>query len=291
MVGSLGSLTQTRTPLPQGTALVLGGTGKTGRHVVRAPAARGLAVRTASRSGEPPFGWADRATWAPVLDGATVAYLACHPDIGDSGAAATLGALASPAAASGVRRIALLSARGEDLARPAEDAVRGAGADCTVIRASWFCQNFSEGLFRDGVLDGGIVFPAGTVGEPFVDARDIADLAVAALTGDGHAGRVYEATGPRLLTFADAAAEIGAATGRPGRPVRYTAVPPRAYAPHLTALGLPDETVGFLVQLFGDLLDGRNALLTDDVERVLGRTPRDFRDFAHEAAAAGAWHH
>ncbi|MFF3561577.1 NmrA family transcriptional regulator [Streptomyces sp. NPDC002574] len=279
-------MTQTPAPNPAGTALVLGGTGKTGRHVVRALAAHGLAVRTASRSGEPPFDWADRATWAPVLDGATVAYLAYHPDVGDPGAAATLGAFASLAAASGVRRIALLSARGEDLALPAEDAVRSAGADCTVIRASWFCQNFSEGLFRDGVLDGGIVFPAGTVGEPFVDARDIADIAVAALTGDGHAGLTYDVTGPRLLTFADAAAEIGAAIGRP---IRYTAVPPREYGPHLAALGLPDEAVDFLTQLFGDLLDGRNARLTGDVERVLGRTPRDFGDFAREAAAAGAW--
>ncbi|MFD3456482.1 NmrA family transcriptional regulator [Streptomyces sp. NPDC058691] len=274
------------TQTPAGTALVLGGTGKTGRHVVRALAAHGLAVRTASRSGEPPFDWADRATWEPVLDGATVAYLAYHPDIGAPEAAVTLGDFAALAAASGVRRIALLSARGEDLALPAEEAVRGGGADCTVIRASWFCQNFSEGLFLEGVLDGEIVFPAGTVGEPFVDARDIADMAAAALTGDGHAGRTYEPTGPRLLTFAGAAAEIGAATGRP---VRYTAVPPHEYGPQLAALGLPDEVVGFLTRLFGDLLDGRNAHLTGDVERVLGRAPRDFRDFAGEAAAAGVW--
>lgn len=164
--------------------------------------------------------------------------------------------------------------------------MRRGGADCTVIRASWFCQNFTDGLFRDGLLDGEIVFPAGTVGEPFVDARDIADISVAALTGDGHAGRTYELTGPRLLTFADAAARIGAAIGRP---VRYTAVPPREYAPRLTALGLPDEAARFLTQLFGDLLDGRNPRLTDDVARILGREPRDFRDFAREAAAAGAW--
>ncbi|MEU6339583.1 NmrA family transcriptional regulator [Streptomyces sp. NPDC046977] len=271
---------------PAPTALVLGGAGKTGRHVARALADRGLAVRTASRSGEPPFDWADRAGWEAVLDGASLAYFAYHPDIGDPRAAAALGDFAALAAASGVRRIVLLSARGEDLARPAEDAVRGGGVDCTVIRASWFSQNFTEGPFLDGVLGGEIAFPAGTVGEPFVDARDIADVAVAALTGDGHAGRTYEVTGPRLLTFAEAAAEIGAATGRP---VRYTAVPLGAYGPRLAALGLPDETVGFLTELFGELLDGRNAHLTDDVARVLGRAPRDFGDFAREAAAAGAW--
>lgn len=91
---------------------------------------------------------------------------------------------------------------------------------------------------------------------------------MAALTGDGHAGRTYELTGPRLLTFGEAAAEIGAATGRD---VRYTAVPPREHGALLERSGLPGEVAGFLTGLFGDLLDGRNAHVTDDVRRVPGR--------------------
>ncbi len=75
-------------------------------------------------------------------------------------------------------------------------------------------QNFTEGYLLDPVREGVIALPAGDVAEPFVDVDDIADVAVAALTEDGHTGRLYELTGPRLLTFAEVAAELSKATGR-----------------------------------------------------------------------------
>jgi uncharacterized protein YbjT (DUF2867 family) len=268
------------------TTLVLGGTGKTGRRVADRLAARGLPVRVASRSGEPPFDWADQATWEPALRDVESAYLAYYPDIGDPGAAEVIRRFVGLAGQSGLRRLVLLSARGEDAALAAEQAVRDSRADWTVLRASWFCQNFSEGILRDGVLGGEVVFPAGDVAEPFVDAGDIADAAVAALTQEGHAGQIYELTGPRLLTFAEAVAEIGRATGRP---VRYTPVSPEQYAAGLTEYGLPPALVTFLTGLFTDLLDGRNARLADGVRRALGREPRDFGRFARDAVTSGAW--
>ncbi|MBL1099738.1 NmrA family transcriptional regulator [Streptomyces sp. 205] len=266
--------------------LVLGGTGKTGRRVARALSRSGVPVRIGSRSGEVRFDWEDRATWAPALRGAAAAYLAYYPDIGAPGAAAVIRAFAEEAVAGGVRRLVLLSARGEDAALPAERAVAVPGAEWTVIRASWFFQNFDEGVLRDGVLGGEIVFPAGDVKEPFVDAEDIAEVAAVALTRDGHAGRVYEVTGGRLLTFAEAAAELTAATGRA---VRYVPVSAEEYGAALAEHGLPGELVAFLTELFATLLDGRNAHLADGVQQALGRAPRDFTGFARAAAARGAW--
>ncbi|MBP8534250.1 NAD(P)H-binding protein [Streptomyces sp. MK37H] len=274
-------------PTGRTTVLVLGGTGKTGRRVADRLSRAGHPVRIGSRSGETPFDWEDPRTWEPALDGAAAAYIAYYPDVCDPGAATTLRAFAQRAAERGTRRLVLLSARGVEAALPAEEAVRVPGVAATVLRASWFFQNFDEGILRAGVLDGEIVFPAGDVKEPFVDADDIAEVAVAALTGDGPGDRTYEITGPRLLTFAEAAAEIAGATGRA---VRYVPVSAESYG---TALvrdhGLPDELGAFLTELFATLLDGRNAHLTDDVRRVLGRGPGDFADYARQAARGGVW--
>lgn len=268
------------------TVLVLGGTGKTGRRIAERLTAAGRPVRIGSRTGEPRFDWEDRATWEPALRGTGAAYLAYYPDVADPGAAATLRAFAEQAVRGGTRRLVLLSARGVDATLPAERAVAVDGAEWTVIRASWFFQNFSEGILRDGVLGGEIVFPAGDVKEPFIDADDIAEVAVAALTGDGHAGRVHDLTGPRPLTFAEAAAEIARASGRA---VRYTPVSAAEYGAMLGGHGLPEDLVAFLTELFGTLLDGRNAHVTDGVRGALGREPRDIADFAREAAADGTW--
>jgi uncharacterized protein YbjT (DUF2867 family) len=268
------------------TTLVLGGTGKTGRRVAQRLTARGVPVRIGSRSGEPPFEWHDPASWAPALEGIRAAYVVYHPDLAMPEARAAIGSFAELAVDRGVRRLVLLSGRGEQGALASERALQDAGGDWTVVRASWFSQNFSEDYLLEPVLDGRIVLPAGEVEEPFVDADDIADVAVAALTGQGHAGRVYEVTGPRLLTFADAAAEISKATGRH---IEYVPVSPEEYAATAAGHGVPAELATFLTELFTEVLDGRNAHLTDGVQRALGRQPRDFRDFARDTAATGVW--
>jgi uncharacterized protein YbjT (DUF2867 family) len=267
------------------TTLVLGGTGKTGRRIVQRLTAGGLPVRAGSRSGEPPFDWGDESTWAPALRDVTAAYIVYYPDLVMPSAAPAIRAFAARAVDSGVRRLVLLSGRGEEETHASEQAVRESGADWTILRASWFAQNFSEDFLLEPVLSGEIALPAGDVPEPFVDAGDIADVAVAALTADSHAGQIYELTGPRLLSFGDAADEISKAAGRE---LRYVPVSPEQYASVL-AEHIPAEHVAMLAEMFTRVLDGRNAHLTDAVERALGRRPRDFSEYARDAAAAGIW--
>jgi uncharacterized protein YbjT (DUF2867 family) len=265
---------------------LVGGTGKAGRRVAERLQARGLPVRVGSRAGEPPFDWEDQATWAPALDGVRRVYVAYYPDIAVPGAAETVSSFADLAVRSGVPRLVLLSGRGEDEAERAEQAVRDTGAGLTIVRATWFAQNFSEGAFADFVLDGEVALPAGDTPEPFVDVDDIADVAVAALTDDRHAGELYELTGPRLLTFAQAVEEISRATGRE---IGYVPISISDFAAGATEQGIPGEFIDLLTYLFGEVLDGRNAHLTDGVQRALGREPKDFADFAWDAVAAGAW--
>ena len=266
--------------------LVLGGTGKTGRRVVERLEARGLPVRVGSRSGEPAFDWEQPSSWAPALEGVGAAYVTYYPDLAVPGAAEAVGSLAELAVANGVRRLVLLSGRGEEGAVLGEEAVQQSGADWTIVRSTWFCQNFSESYFLDGLLAGELALPAGDMREPFVDADDIADVAVAALTDERHVGELYELTGPRLLTCADAVGEIAKAAGRE---IHYVPVALDEFTAALTGQGVPDDVVGLLSYLFGEVLDGRNAHLADGVQRALGREPRDFADYARAAAATDVW--
>jgi uncharacterized protein YbjT (DUF2867 family) len=270
----------------QNTTLVIGGTGKTGRRVAERLQARGMSVRIGSRSSAPPFDWEDRSTWAPALEGATSAYVSYFPDLAVPGAPEAIAALSELAVETGTRRLVLLSGRGEPEAQRAEQVLQDSGADWTIVRCSWFSQNFSEGAFVEQVLAGEVALPAGPVPEPFVDVEDIADVAVAALTEDGHAGQLYELTGPRLLRFDEAVAEIAEATGRP---VRYVGISNEEFMGGLAQVGIPDDVRSLLAFLFTEVLDGRNAYLTDGVQRALGREPRDFADYARRTAAAGVW--
>ncbi|WP_369190713.1 NmrA family transcriptional regulator [Streptomyces sp. R08] len=268
------------------TIVVTGATGRTGRRVAEAAREAGLTVREATRARG--FDWAERSTWADTLRGADAAYLVYPSDVGAPDAGRAVGLLAQEAVGLGVRRLVLLSSRGEERARPTEEAFRGSGADWTVVRASWFAQNFSEGPLVEGFRESGeLVFPGGSVREPFVDVRDIADVVVAVVTGgERYVGRAVTVSGPRLLTFGEAVGEIGAVTGRE---LTYRAVSARQYGDVLAGFGVPAEEVEFLVELFESLLDGRNSYLSEGVQEVLGREPRDFSEFVRDAAAAGVW--
>jgi len=270
------------------TTLVLGGTGKTGRRVAERLERGGHAIRVGSRSNAPAFDWEDRATWAGALDGAEAVYISYYPDLAVPGAPEAVGEFTEQAVAAGVRRLVLVSGRGEPEAQRSERVLAQAadGAEWTVVRASWFNQNFNEGYLLDPVLSGEVALPAGDVPEPFVDADDIADVAVLALTADGHSGEVYEVTGPRLLTFAEAVDEIARATRRD---LRYTRIGVDELAAGLAEAQVPDDYIGLLRYIFGEVLDGRNANVTDGVQRALGREPRDFADFVRDAAATGVW--
>ena len=268
------------------TTLILGGTGKTGRRIVEQLAARKVPVRIGSRSATPSFDWDNRSTWPVALMNVDAVYISYYPDLAAPGATEAIRAFCELAVRLGVRRLVLLSGRGEPEAQRCEEIVRNSGAQWTVLRCSWFNQNFSENYLLEPILAGEVALPAPNVGEPFVDADDIADAAVAALTDGKHAGQLYELTGPRLLTFAEAIAEIARASGRE---IRYVQASMDDYVVALEQAQLPPEFVGLIKYLFTEVLDGRNAHLTDGVQRALGRAPRDFAEYARHAAASGAW--
>lgn len=266
--------------------LVLGATGKTGRRVAERLEASGHAVRRGSRSASPSFDWHNEKGWEASLEGVTSAYITYAPDLAMPGAADAIQAFVGLAAKRGVRKLVLLSGRGEAEAQACERIVQSSGLEWTIVRASWFNQNFSEGAFVDMVVNGAITLPASDQAEPFVDADDIADVAVAALTEDRHNGEIYEVTGPRLMTIADVAAELSSAIGRE---VAYVDVPHDGFVAEIANSGAPADVVWMLDYLFSTVLDGRNAHLTDGVQRALGRPPKDFADYASDAAASGAW--
>lgn len=265
------------------TVLVTAATGKTGRRVVPRLAARGITVRAGSRNGETVFDWESPDTWAPALKGMQRAYVNYYPDLAAPAAAQAMRAFGAAAAEAGVGRLVLLSGRGEPEAVASEAALAECGVPLTVVRASFFAQNFSEGPMAEGLGRGEIAFPAGDTAEPFIDAEDLADVLVAALVEDGHEGRTYEVTGPRPITFAEVAAEISAALGRE---IRYVPLPGAAYRAALQEAGLSEPEASWLTELFTTLLDGHNASTTTDVREVLGREPGDFAAFARREWSA-----
>ncbi|GEM46820.1 NAD(P)H-binding protein [Deinococcus cellulosilyticus] len=266
--------------------LVIGGTGKTGRRVVQQLQTLGHEVRSTSRSGPHPFDWEKPENWSSVLQGVKRAYLTYSPDLGIPQAAPAIAAFAEEALKHGVDRLVLLSGRGEDGALRAEQALQTSGVRWTVVRASFFQQNFSESFLLDGIHSGKVLLPEGTAPDPFIDAEDIASVAVTALFSDHCTGEVLEVTGPRALTFAEATQEIALATGRP---IEYHPIPIEVFVGALQQQGWPPEMVALMHELFTEVLDGRNTPTTDTVERVLRRPARDFSEYAKRTAQAGVW--
>ncbi|CAB3772138.1 hypothetical protein LMG29542_06801 [Paraburkholderia humisilvae] len=267
--------------------LVTGATGKTGRRVVHRLTQLGMDVRSASRSSVPAFRWEDESSWAPTLSDVGAAYVVYCPEISAPTACRDIGRFARVALANDVRRLVLLSGRNEPRAQSADQALMQSGADWTIIRASWFAENFSEDFLLPHILAGEVALPVADVGEPFVSASDIADVAVAALTDERHIGRIYEVTGPRLLSFRQAATEIAVACRRS---VSFTEISRPTFRERLAANSIPPEAVRFIDELFRDVLDGRSESLGTGIQEALGRAPTDFADYARETAKTGIWH-
>lgn len=268
--------------------LVLGATGKTGRRLVRTLRAAGKVVRAASRSGEVRFDWSDQDTWPAALDGASAVYLMApgNPELAPI--------FVKQATEAGVGRFVALSARGIEQI-PAgffqgmvagEQAVRASGVKWTIIRPNNFNQNFDEDLWRASLQAGRLALPNGSVPEPFVDAQDIAEVAAVLLTSDGHHGQVYDLSGPRALTFGTAVATMARAAGWS---IRYVELTPEEYRAELLAEGASEDIAAELNALFAVMRAGHFAEPGDGVQRVLGREPIDFADYAARAAAVGAW--
>lgn len=251
--------------------LVLGATGKTGRRVVERLSAAGAPVRPASRTSPFRFDWGDPGGWAAVLDGARAAYVVAPEGPAD------LERFVDEAARAGLDRLVLLSARhpdqGGDGAMPAvEDAVRGGPVPSTVLRPSWFVQNFTEGIFAEELAGGVLRLPVGDGREPFIDAGDIAEVAVAALEGVGTVGPTVELSGPEAVTFDEAVRRLAAASGRQ---LRFEPVAPDEWAAAVAGV-LPPPVVELLGNLFEAIRRGENDHLSPGVEQVLGRRPRSF---------------
>lgn len=266
--------------------LVLAANGKTGRRVAERLEQRGVPIRRGSRSAEIPFDWDERATWEPALAGVRRAYIVYTPDLAVPAAPDAIRAFIELAQRVGVERLVLLSGRGEAEAQRCERIVQDSGIPSTIVRASWFFQNFSEGPFAEMIESGVVTLPVDEVREPFIDCDDIADVVVAALTEDGHEGELYEVTGPRSLTFAEAVREIADARGRD---VHYSAIPIDAFIAGAERAGIPAAELELMRYLFTTVLDGRNERVTDGVQRALGREPRTITDYARRAMSTGAW--
>jgi uncharacterized protein YbjT (DUF2867 family) len=266
--------------------LVIGSNGKTGRRVLQRLNDRGVPAQGATFSGNPKFDWNDDSTWENVLNDIQSVYISYYPDIAIPGAVQAIEQFTQLAVKKGVQKLVLLSGRGEEEAQACEKVVMNTGVDWTIVRASWFCQNFSEGNFLEPIQAGHVALPVGNIGEPFIDVDDIADVAVAALTEEGHSKKLYEVTGPRLLTFKDAIAEIAKATGRD---IKFEQIPMKAYADVLAEYGLPKDVIWLVTYLFTEVLDGRNESVADGVQQALGRKPTDFSEYVKKVAATGVW--
>lgn len=266
--------------------VVVGQNGKTGSRVLKRLQRQGFTTRGVSRSTTPVFDWAQPDSWHEALKGSKAAYVTYYPDLAVPGARDAIKSLTRAAKTAGVEHLVLLSGRGEVGARKAEQVLIDSGLDWNVVRCSWFAQNFSESFMLEGLMGGNLALPADTVLEPFVDADDIADVAVAALTRPGLRNRLFELSGPRALSFAECVRMIAEASGRR---IQYTTVGLDDFLRKLKARGIPPEFRWLMKELFGKVLDGRNTPTTDGVQQALGRPATRFENYVEKTQASGVW--
>lgn len=266
--------------------LVLGGNGKTGKRVAERLLSMGLPVRIGSRHSEQPFYWEDKSTWQKVLEDVAAVYIVYSPDLAVPCAAEDIKKFTKIALQNNVKRLVLLSGRGEEGAVKSENELKNSDADWTILRSGWFNQNFSEAFLLDQIREGIIALPVGKVTEPFIDIDDLAEVAVKVLTEDGHIGKLYELTGPRLMTFQEATNEISAVIQSN---ISYMKLTNQQFKEGLYEAETPAPTIELLMELFTSVLDGRNSFLGDGVQQVLGREPIDFTEYVQKTVKTGVW--
>lgn len=267
--------------------LVLGANGKTGRRVIeRLEQINNIEIRKGSRSEKIPFDWENPESWQNVLQDIDIVYITFQPDLAIPSAVETITKFTTIATQQGVRKMVLLSGRGEKEAQICEEIVKTNARNWTIVRASWFSQNFSESFFLEPILAGVVALPRAEALEPFTDADDIADVVVKALLEDNHNGKTYELTGPELLTFEQAVTKIAKATGRN---ISFQPLTLREYTEMLEQYKIPQDHIWLVNYLFEQVLDGRNAYITHDIEKVLGRKAKNFVSYVEETAKTGIW--
>jgi uncharacterized protein YbjT (DUF2867 family) len=269
------------TPAETDSYLVVGATGKTGGRVASRLAAAAT-VREASRRGAIRFDWSEPGTYAAAVEGVLGMFLTVAGQDPDN--PARVAELLATAARSDVERVVLLSARAVEFhpdgaLAAVEEVVRTGPLAHTILRPSWFAQNFTEGFLAPDA-DGRVTAPTGEGREPFIDLDDLADVAVAALTDDrGH--DTVNVSGSESLNFGEAVELLAQSTGRSAR---FIAADPDAYRAQI-ALTMPAEYVAWRMAMFDAIRDGRDAYRSDGVERLLGRPARGFSEWV--AAEAG----
>lgn len=267
--------------------LVIGGTGKTGHRVVEGLTKLGHNVTVGSRKGSPAFDWEDYSTFAPALKGMDRAYIVYYPDLAVPGAKEAITALTEAALKEGLEKVVLLSGKGETEAEACEQIVANSGLNYTLVRASWFNQNFSEGAFLDFVLAGQVALPMPEAEIPFVDADDIAEVVTKVLVDDAYNGETITVTGPKKLTFAQVVKMMEQAIGRD---ILYIPISIEEFKAGMKAAGLPDDYVWLFGYLFKEVLGNPdNQEVSHDVERVLGRKATSFEEYARKTLATGVW--
>ncbi|EMY68560.1 SDR family oxidoreductase [Leptospira vanthielii] len=266
--------------------LIIGSSGKTGFRILSRLKQLDYPVRLGSRNAKPSFDWLKPENWESVIQGVTQVYISFQPDLAVPSSLASIQQLVDVCKKNQVKRLVLLSGRGEPEARACEQVVQNSGLEWTILRASWFFQNFSEGMFLDQILGGPVLFPRVSASEPFVDLDDLADLAFESLITDKHRNRLYELTGPELWNFKDAFQTIAEVTNQI---IPFEELPLDDYIQTLKEWGLPEDTTWLINYLFRTVLDGRNESVVKDLELALGRKPKDFRTYVKETAETGIW--
>lgn len=267
--------------------VVIGGTGKTGRRVVERLKQLNHNVRIGSRGGDPSFDWDDPATYAPALKGMDRAYIVYYPDLAIPGAKDAISLLTEAALKEGLEKVVLLSGKGEAEAEACEQIVANSGLNYTLVRASWFSQNFSESFLLEPVQAGHVALPMPEAEIPFVDVDDIAEVVTKVLIDDTYNGQTITVTGPEKLTFRQVVTAIAEATGRE---IGYQPISIEEFGAGLKAAGLPDDYVWLFSYLFKEVLGNpANQEVSNDLEKILGRKATPFSTFVKETATTGIW--
>jgi uncharacterized protein YbjT (DUF2867 family) len=258
--------------------LIIGATGKTGSKVydLLSNVLPSSQIKAASRSSEIEFDWTQLDTWLPALQGVSHVYLTYFPDLAAPTSEAHISRFCTLAKSLGVKHVTLLSGRGELAAQTCEDILINSGLSWTIIRASWFNQNFSDGFFKTFIDAGHIHLPVDSVREPFIDVNDIAEIGAQSILDTKHKNKLYEVTGPELLTLRDVAEKFSHVLGRA---INFKTISEKEFSLTMSAAQVPQGIIELLNFLFTEVLDGRNEHLTNGVEEALGRKPTSFSEF------------
>ncbi|AHK00816.1 MULTISPECIES: SDR family oxidoreductase [Rhizobium/Agrobacterium group] len=274
-----------------GKILVIGSTGTIGTPLVKALLARGESVKAASRTGKAAegaegvrFDYTDASTYTDAFDGVDRLFL-----ILAGGRLDAIDAL-TPVVEEAARRnvkIVFLSVFGVDADdsipyRQVELKIIASGAPYVILRPNWFADNFHT-YWKAGIEHGQIAVPAGEGKSSFIDVRDIADSAAAALTSTAFDNKAFNLTGPKAFSYGEAAAIISQAIGKP---VGYSAVSDDVFIGILTGAAVPKDYAAFLASIFYPVREGWTSAVTGDVETLTGHAPRSLETYVADHVAA-----